>query len=125
MTNESCSVIDILGKQILDAINALRKDEKKSTYGKIIHSHITQQNATNLDESSVFSVIKLLLEKNLLKNTLTKGTELYYIVSEVSNTAIISDSNDSESYLPFHMRKYKNYGKRPHKMQRNMKVKKR
>ena len=51
MTNEDCSVSDILRKQILDAINALRKDEKKHPYGKIIHSSIAQQNTTNLDES--------------------------------------------------------------------------
>ena len=75
MTNKGYSVSDILRKQILDAINALRNAKKKYPDGNVICSYIIQQNATNLDESSVLIAIKFLLEENLLKNTLKKGRD--------------------------------------------------
>ena len=45
----------------------------------------------------MLNAIKLLFEENLLKNTLIKEGDSYYVVSEDSSTASISDSNDRES----------------------------
>ena len=97
MTDERCSVSDIFRKQIFDAVKVLRKDKKKRLDGKAIHNYITQQNATNLDENCVLNAIKLLLGENLLKNTLTKNGDSYYVVSENSSTGVISGNNDTES----------------------------
>ena len=46
----------------------LRRDKKKRPDCKTIHSHITQHNATNLDENSLLNAIKFLVEENILKN---------------------------------------------------------
>ena len=97
MTDERCSVSDIFRKQIFDAIKVLRKNKRKRLDGKAIHSYITQQNANNLDENCVLNAIKLLLGENLLKNTLTKDGDSYYVVSENSSTGVISGNNDTES----------------------------
>ena len=45
----------------------------------------------------MLNAIKLLFEENLLKNTLIKEGDSYYVVSEDSSTTSISDSNDRES----------------------------
>ena len=100
MTDERCSLSDILRKQMFDAIKALRKDKKNYPDGKTIHSYITQCNATNLDENSVLNAIKRLLEENLLKNIPTEEGDSYYVVLEDSSATVISDNNEYGIKLP-------------------------
>ena len=71
MKRGSCNISDIFRKQIFD-FKVLRRDKKKRPDCKTIHSHITQHNATNLDENSLLNAIKFLIEENILKNTPTK-----------------------------------------------------
>ena len=72
----------------------LKFSEKTKGNSQTVKQYITQHNATNLNENSVLNAIKLLLMENLLKNTPTKEKDSYYIVSENSSTAVISDNND-------------------------------
>ena len=103
-------VNNIARRRIFSYYQGFKKRYKTRADSKTIHSYITQHNATNLDGSSVLYAIKILLEKNLLKNTPTKGGDSYCLVSKDSSTAIALDINDTESNTqrPLQMRKYQN-----------------
>lgn len=99
MTDGSYSVCNIFRIKTFNAINTLRRDKNKRPDGKAISSYINQHNTTNLDKSYVLNAVKILMEKDLLKNTTTKEGDSYYVVSEGSSSAITSDTNDTESNL--------------------------